>query len=314
MNLGGNFSLAALGTFNRSGGTVNLTGTFDNSADLLLDATTGSWNLKGGTILGGTVTGTGGSELVFTNSGGWLDGVTMDSGMNLTATSSFVRILSGLVLNGSASLGNGANIEFRGGGENPFTGSGEVIFASGTGSISVVGGTTLRIASTITIRGGTGNVGSSGGGLINQGTIDSDAAGRITVRGSNWDNQGTLRASGGDLQLQGTWTNNGTMDARAGVGVTALNGFTQSPSGTFTVEVAGAGNNGLVAVTGGASLAGTLSIDRSGGYVPTLGSSFTIMTYGSASGGFSSVAGGDAGGGNQFVPSVGATSLVLDVM
>ena len=56
VNLGGAFTLAELGTFNRSGGTVNLTGTLDNSGGSLeLNATTGDWTLNGGRIDNGTV-------------------------------------------------------------------------------------------------------------------------------------------------------------------------------------------------------------------------------------------------------------------
>ncbi len=123
-----------------------------------------------------------------------------------------------------------------------------------------------------------------------------------------------LDATTGSWNLKGGAILGGTVDARAGVTVIAPNGFTQGSVGTFTVEVAGDSNNGLVSVTGAANLAGTLNIDRTGGYVPANGSSFTVMTYGSSSGGFSSVTGTDAGGGSQFVPNVGATSLVLDVM
>src|SRR5206468_8362392 len=47
--LGGVFTLAELGTFQRSGGTVILNGTLDNTGTTLaLNATTGSWNLWGG--------------------------------------------------------------------------------------------------------------------------------------------------------------------------------------------------------------------------------------------------------------------------
>ena len=47
---------AGIGTFTNSGGTVNLTGTLNNTASTLtLNATTGSWNLAGGTISGGTL-------------------------------------------------------------------------------------------------------------------------------------------------------------------------------------------------------------------------------------------------------------------
>src|SRR6516165_2114412 len=85
VNLGGSFTLAALGTFNRSGGTVNLTGTLDNTGTTLaFTATTGSWNLVNGTLLGGTVTEADGAELTFTSSGGMLNGVTFNNDLDLT--------------------------------------------------------------------------------------------------------------------------------------------------------------------------------------------------------------------------------------
>src|SRR5262249_36348892 len=54
ITLGGVFTPTSLGTFNRSGGTVNLAGTLNNTGGtLLLNDTTGSWNLARGTINGG---------------------------------------------------------------------------------------------------------------------------------------------------------------------------------------------------------------------------------------------------------------------
>src|SRR5208337_4069114 len=60
--LGG--TLPQLGTFNSNGGTVNVTGTLVNSgSSLALTAATGSLTLSG-TILGGTLSETGGAELL----------------------------------------------------------------------------------------------------------------------------------------------------------------------------------------------------------------------------------------------------------
>src|SRR5262249_7030144 len=67
VNLGGSFTLAGLGTVDGSSGTVNLTGTLDTGGGTLaFTAATGSWNLAGGTLLGGTVTEADGAELIFT--------------------------------------------------------------------------------------------------------------------------------------------------------------------------------------------------------------------------------------------------------
>src|SRR5207249_3550506 len=47
--LAGNFTVAQIGTINRSGGTVNLAGILDNTGTTLaLDAVSGSWSLNGG--------------------------------------------------------------------------------------------------------------------------------------------------------------------------------------------------------------------------------------------------------------------------
>ena len=68
VNLGGTFTLSELGTFNRVGGTVNLTGTLDNRGTVLaLNAANGSWQLAGGKIWGGTVTGSDGAKLLATS-------------------------------------------------------------------------------------------------------------------------------------------------------------------------------------------------------------------------------------------------------
>jgi hypothetical protein len=85
VNLGGTFTLAGLGTFNGMAGTVmNITGTLENTASTLtLNATTGSWNLVGGTIMGGTLTFDPGQTLVLTASGGLLSGVTVNGDLTL---------------------------------------------------------------------------------------------------------------------------------------------------------------------------------------------------------------------------------------
>ncbi len=55
LNLGGNFTTAGLGSYTNNGGTINLIGTLNNTgATLALSAATGSWNLVGGTLRGGT--------------------------------------------------------------------------------------------------------------------------------------------------------------------------------------------------------------------------------------------------------------------
>ena len=115
LNLGGNFTVDGLGInatpprFTRSGGTVNLTGTLNNTgAELVLAGATSSWQLAGGTILGGTVTTTGGAKLLGVYPGQFvapskLNGVTLNGDLEVVSTpsvSTSVTVLNGLVLNG----------------------------------------------------------------------------------------------------------------------------------------------------------------------------------------------------------------------
>ena len=314
VNLGGTFSLAALGDFQRTGGTVNLTGTFINSTNLALDATTGDWNLVGGTIQGGSVSGADGAELVLTSSGGLLDAVTMDSGMDLTATSANARVQNGLTLNGTADMGNGANLHFQSG-DQTLDGSGDISFgAVGNKYLFIDNGMTLTIAPTISIHGGTGQVGTTGG-VVNEGLIDSDAPGEIEVASTQgWSNHATMRASGGDLATSGTGTNSGTIEISAGQKLTARNGFVQDAAGTLSIEIAGTSSFGQVKVTGAATLAGTLDVTLGGGFSPNIGDTFTIMTFGSHAGDFATVNGLDIGGGKRFDRTFTATEMILEVV
>ena len=82
MNLGGAFTLANLGAFNRSGGTVNLTGTLNNTnTTLALNATSGSWVLNGGTLLGAPMTANSGVSFIVQS--GTLDGVTVNGNLDV---------------------------------------------------------------------------------------------------------------------------------------------------------------------------------------------------------------------------------------
>src|SRR5438045_7875874 len=66
MHLGGTVATANLGSFERSGGQIKITGTIDNSGRTLsLNGTTGSWLMSGGTLRGGTVSNSAGAQLIF---------------------------------------------------------------------------------------------------------------------------------------------------------------------------------------------------------------------------------------------------------
>ncbi len=185
VNLGGQFTLAALGTFNRTAGTVNLVGTLNNTGTTLaLNATTGSWNLVGGTLASGTLTDAGSAELVFTSSGGTLDGVTAASDLDLASNNgAFAYVKDGLTLsNSTVHLGNAAGstygyLYFEG--TQTLGGTGTVLFGkNGSNTINQnYGGTTLTIGPRVTVRGSSGTLG--GAAIVNQGTISADDSGGL---------------------------------------------------------------------------------------------------------------------------------------
>ncbi len=292
LNLGGSFSQAAIGSFSRTGGTVNLTGTLTNTGTTLaLTAATGSWNLAGGTVNGGTVTATGGALLEATNQGGRLeDGVTLLGDPSTTdavvldmATSNPIVTVAG----GALTLSN-ATIPFEAtsyailqftDAQASLAGTGTVTFNNGGNSVyntlqEGVAGGTLTIGPGVTIAGGSGAIGydpSIGGpanvAFVNRGTIDADSAGTITLNGTGWTNDGTIESSGGgNLNFYGSgWTNSGTVTF-SGNTLNLGGSFSQAAIGSFsrtggTVNLTGTLTNtgttlALTAATGSWNLAG----------------------------------------------------------
>ena len=193
VNLGGSLTWATLGLFQPTGGTVNLTGVLDNTGQTLaLDATTGSWMLgSGSTISNGTVTATGGAQLI--PAGGTLNGVTLACDLNV-ADYNNVHIVNGLTLNGvTVYLGNAAgstagqmyfdNTETLGGTGTVLLGKngGNGIYTYNPYSWQ---GPTLTIGSGITVRGSSGTLGNGWGSgtssIVNQGTIAADDTGGLS--------------------------------------------------------------------------------------------------------------------------------------
>ncbi len=232
VDLAGFFTFAGLGTYNRTGGTVNLTGTLNNAATtLLLNSTTGSWNLDGGTVNGGTVEATAGNALLGTTAGGTLIGVTLSasggnaSPLDMQTNSSDVFVSGGLTLSGvTLFLGNATGTTF---GQLLFTGAAETIDGAsgqpGTITFGLSGGNglfnegltgTLTLGANLTINGTAGQINMSNEAFDNQGTITADptilgtAAGTFTLSGTNWTNDGTIQVQNGDtLFAAGTITN-----------------------------------------------------------------------------------------------------------
>lgn len=191
VNLGGSFTLAGLGSFTRSGGIVNLTGALNNTGTTLaFTTTTGSWNLVGGNITGGTVTEAAGAELTFTGSNGTLAGVTFNNNLDLASVyGADVTVTGGLTLNGATvDVGNAAGStwgQLYFSGTQTLGGSGTVLFgkSGNNGVYETAGASTLTIGSGITVRGSSGTISSYSGNstVVNQGTISADDSGGLTT-------------------------------------------------------------------------------------------------------------------------------------
>ena len=153
LNLGGTFVTAGLNV-QQTGGTVNLTGTLNNTgATLTLNATTGSWNLAGGTISGGTLAFADSQTLFVTASGSnRLVGVTVNGDLTLSQNSAVVRF-NNVTLNGTAHLTNSSSIAFEG---TQSLNSGTISFDDATGNVvEMQAAGTLTVGAAAAIRGNT---------------------------------------------------------------------------------------------------------------------------------------------------------------
>jgi hypothetical protein len=219
--LGGVFHSSDLGNFSRTGGSVNLIGTLDNSnSTLALNSTTGTWNLHGGKIQGGIIAvPTDGAQLTVDSFGSTLKGVTLNANLDLTAS---LKVVDGLTLNSTIAIGKAdgtgsATLNFEG--TQTLAGTGAIVFGGSTSNALNIQGfpnvATLTIGPNITIRGKSGTIRNSGTAntFINQGKIDADVAGgTITLDAPGWINQGTAQAlGGGTLSLKGSWNNAGVI-------------------------------------------------------------------------------------------------------
>ena len=193
VQLGGTFTLADLGTFNRTGGLVQLTGILENTGQTLaLNAATGSWQIDGGQIIGGRITTADGAVLEAeddsTLDSRLRDGVILDG--ELVLNRSELRFDGGLTVNGVIRFLGGANLyadALGGASVQTIGGSGEMIFGNevfGPANRLYVynGQVELTLGPDLTLRGGNVRIGDGRFGdtemaLTNEGTIIADLPG-----------------------------------------------------------------------------------------------------------------------------------------
>src|SRR5262249_39902117 len=301
VNLGGAFTLANLGTFTRTAGSVvNLTGTLTNAGTLNIGTGApfgpGGLNSFSGVIVGGTLSNNDASHTLPSVSG-VLDGVTLGTDFNLTGT---------LLIRNGATLGDATTLNLN---NNTLacraTGT-QHIATPGTATISMAGGTiqagnnvsgqTLNIDSGVTVQGYGNFSQSSLATIVNAGTILTNtvgqsstispgtftnsgtmnvSAGTLTISPTTFTNGGALTDSGGTLSINATnRTNPRTINVQAGT-VNLGGAFTLANLGTFT-RTAGS----VVNLTGTLTNAGTLNIGTGAPFGPGGLNSFSGVIVG----------------------------------
>jgi hypothetical protein len=279
LNLGGIFDLGDLGNVIRVGGSVRVTGLLNGASGTLnLDATTGNWSMNGGTLRQLTVNASGGAFVLATSSGGTLDGVTLNSDLDVQAGS--LSVTNGLVLNGLMRVGNPTNslagsVGFFG--SQAIGGSGAVLFGNhGCNSLRLMLGGTI-LTNRLFIHGHSGQLpystcvgGPQNVGFVNEATISADVSGgTIIAQAQPMRNVGQLLAGPGTLRIVGLAGDLGAASVSAG-GHLEL-------GGTYTNNLAVPINGGTLTLNGNWFNAGELRLTNS---VLNLGGTFGLDDLG----------------------------------
>ena len=136
---------------------------------------------------------------------------------------------------------------------------------------------------------------------------------------------GTLGAAGVDLSggsLNGTGVIQANLDNAAAVSpsdqspgtLTIQGNYVQESTGILNIGIVGdkpTSSNGLLAISGTASLDGTLNVSLDNGFVPSSGNVFLVLTSNQLSGAFATINGLTFAPGESLVPVYGSDDLEL---
>ncbi len=260
VTLDGSFAATALGTFSAVGGNVELSGTLNNTGNALTFEANrgGDWQLRGGTIQGGTLASADGSRLLLTSTDGTLDGVTVAAGMVIDgATAAFndLIIQNGLVLEGNLLVGDDAGTSsariylqetqsITGGGSITFGDFGDsatyanTLYAEGDNAVITVGpGMTINGRNVRLLSDGTYNGTEE---FVLQGTIEADQ--QLTLASNHWVNTGSISADGAEVILGGTFETSSFENFSAAGATVRLEGTLDNTGETLTLSAARGGD------------------------------------------------------------------------
>jgi len=277
-------------------GNVTVTNTF-NVLDAVLSGT-GIINIPAGSVLNFNSVGTRNGLLSGTLN---LLGSLVNTVLNILISKTINN--SGMVNLNSGNLSFGSNFNNNAGGTFNIKTDG-VLAASGL--ISPI----FKNAGTLTKSAGSGMASidlaftNSGVVTVQSGTLDlgpnfSQTAGKTSLDGGHLAARGPIKINGGVLGGTGSIKGNVTNGARVAPGhspgALTINGnYTQTASGILDMEIGGrlAGTQyDQLIVNGDASLAGTLSLVKYNGFLPTDGDNFQLLTYYGLTGQFATTTG-----------------------
>jgi hypothetical protein len=283
LNLAGSFATAGIGTVNHTGGVVSISGAVDNTAaTLALTGTTGSFQLNGGVITGGSMTAAGGSQLqIQGNNANRLVNVAVGAGvLDFSATGARVR------LQGTTALAAGSVVTL--------TGNSSIVTFEQTGTVdnltvnlaafganlSVEGNTTLTLGPNTTVTGnasaGAASItaqlfGGASTAVLNQGLIRNIGIGNLAINPGIFTNLsgGIVRAESGGVVVVSDPTNltnfsggtltGGTWEAR-GTATLDFNNRSISTLGAGTTVILNGANPTFVALDSLTANNGTLRV------------------------------------------------------
>jgi hypothetical protein len=199
------------------------------------------------------------------------------------------------------------------------SGNGKVIvgntFTWTTGTTSAAGGVEVPAGQTLTLATASDKI-LNNVPLVNQGTVTwldgtlyiQNTAIVTNAAGALWDAQGD-RVFSSTICGAPSFINAGTV-RMSGVAATLTIGscvaFTNT--GTVQLRLGGTGGGQFDRIAAGAvSLAGTLDVTLTNGFVPVSGNTFDVMTYGTRTGTFTTI----SGNGHTYAPTYGANILTL---
>jgi hypothetical protein len=153
--------------------------------------------------------------------------------------------------------------------------------------------------------------------IDNYGLWEATTDHSLNSAGTAFNNYGTFRKSGGAgyytvVQPATSFTNYGTVDVQ--VGALAVFGNKSLAGGTLNFGIGSPTNFGSMLLASGCALAGTLSVNLNGGYLPAAGDAFTLLTYGAESGTFDALNLPHLSPSLTWQGNYGATTLILSVV